>query len=373
MKKIFPCFLILSLLSIGPVLGAEPGDVNDDGFIDLEDAVLVIRLLSGDAAVDVAIEADVNQDVGIGMQEAIYALQRIACIRPMHTRNQFNIGDSIGEGEAADDDIGVAHHETVWSTGYTQDITYSINERFEDIDPDCYNENNGLWDGTYNKAVSGDTMADFYEQAIQVVAEADAVGGAGLITIFLGNNDVCADSLDAMTDLEQFEHDYTEGLEILAGAESTKNAEIHVYGIPSIYWLWIAKKSSWWCRTVWAGGDICLALLLDSNNDDCESIASRDNPDNNYPSDGPNCLRRKIFHRRIRDDYNTKLRDVLQGYINTGRLPNACYIDIFDIKFEGSHINSGDCFHPSYAGHKLLAEEAWCRSPWSDDDIPCDH
>lgn len=48
--------------------------------------------------------------------------------------NLFNIGDSIGEGEAAYNDIGQFHHELVWSTGYdSSDQIESFNERFEQI------------------------------------------------------------------------------------------------------------------------------------------------------------------------------------------------------------------------------------------------
>ena len=32
--------------------------------------------------------------------------------------NLFNIGNSIGEGEAADSTIGLKQHDVVWSTGY---------------------------------------------------------------------------------------------------------------------------------------------------------------------------------------------------------------------------------------------------------------
>lgn len=64
-----------------------------------------------------------------------------------------------------------------------------------------------------------------------------------MVTVFLGNNDVCADSLDTMTDPIQFEADYRAGLDILSSAESTKNAEIHVSGIPALYWLWVAQKT----------------------------------------------------------------------------------------------------------------------------------
>ena len=44
--------------------------------------------------------------------------------------NQFTIGDSIGEGEAADGTIGEIHHETVWSTGYDiNDIPEGLDEK----------------------------------------------------------------------------------------------------------------------------------------------------------------------------------------------------------------------------------------------------
>src|SRR5680860_225579 len=38
--------------------------------------------------------------------------------------NQFNIGDSIGEGEAAEGTIGSTNHQTVWSTGYALSLIH---------------------------------------------------------------------------------------------------------------------------------------------------------------------------------------------------------------------------------------------------------
>jgi lysophospholipase L1-like esterase len=283
--------------------------------------------------------------------------------------NQFNIGDSIGEGEAAYGepykDIGAAHHDIVWSTGYnTNDIVYSLNERFEDIDPASYTENSVTMDSLFNKAVSGSKMANFVSQASEVKTDAVSIGGAGMVTILLGNNDMCADSLNEMTDPGTFEAQFRAGLDILAGSSATKNGEIHVSSIPDIYWLWVAKKDSSYCQFVWWFGDVCLSLL-ENPDDDCNSTASRDDPDNDYPGDGPDCLRRKEFHRKIRDVYNPILRDVTEEYRAAGKLPNAYYIDIFDIVFDSSDINNGDCFHPNVAGHKVLAEEEWQRSKWS--------
>ena len=288
--------------------------------------------------------------------------------------NQFNIGDSIGEGEAADGTIGEAHHETVWSTGYNGgDSVNSLNERFEYVNATDYYENDGSRDPVFNRAVSGDVMADFAGQAGEIVTAAYSStppDEAGMITILLGNNDVCAPSLDTMTLPADFEQQYRAGLDELAASELTRYANIHVSGIPAIYWLWNAKRNSFWCR-VFAWPFVPCENLLDNPADDCESTAARLDPDTVYPGDGTNCIRRKSFHAKIRDIYNPILENVLQEYVDNGQLPNASYIDIFDVQFEDSHVNGGDCFHPSETGHTLLSEEEWCRSQWGADDNFC--
>jgi hypothetical protein len=62
---------------------------------------------------------------------------------------------------------------------------------------------------------------------------------------------------------------------------------------------------------------------------------------------------------------------VLAEYRSDGRLPKAYYIDIFDFYFDASHVNDGDCFHPSVKGHADLADEQWCQSPWGRFDDAC--
>ena len=320
-------------------------------------------------------EGDFDSDCDVdGSDLAVFAADfgRTDCplLAPL---NLFNIGDSIGEGEAAYDDIGGVNHQAVWSTGYDpSDIVYSLNERFEDLDPTGYYENDSTRDATFNHAVSGSVMADFVTQANEVVTAASATpsGKVGMVTILLGNNDVCAPSLDDMTEPALFELQYRAGLDVLAASDATRNAHIHVSSIPAIYWLWNAKRTDFWCRVfVWPSVP-CENLLADSKND-CGSGDSHLDPDNIHPDDGPNCIRRKQFHAKIRDVYNPILRDVLMEYEINGLLPNAYYVDIFDIQFEDIHINDGDCFHPSVEGHGMLAEEQWCRSLWGMDDSFC--
>ncbi|MGR9037027.1 MAG: SGNH/GDSL hydrolase family protein [Gammaproteobacteria bacterium] len=301
--------------------------------------------------------------------------------------NQFNAGDSIGEGEAADGTIGEAHHETVWSTGYDGgDIVNSLNERFESKDAASYYENTSSRDPAFNMAVSGAEMVDFAAQANDIAASAAGAGGAGQVTVLLGNNDVCAESLSAMTDPVLFKSRFKAGLDVLAASPTTQNAYIQVSSIPAIYWLWEAKRNDFWCRA-FAWPFVPCENLLDNPADDCQDSASRLNPDVIYAGDGSNCMRRKQFHAKIRDIYNPILRDLVNCYNGTSeapagcpnyssgnltvKLPNAYFIDIFDVKFSSTHVNGGDCFHPSTAGHALLSEKQWCRAAWSDGDPLC--
>lgn len=287
--------------------------------------------------------------------------------------SQFNVGDSIGVGEAANGTIGEAHPESVWSTGYDYtDLVNSLNERFEARDGSAYLENNLSRNTMFNHAVSGAVMADFQVQAEQVVAAAvSAPGGdAGMVTVLLGSNDVCAENLANMTDPVEFETQFRAGLDVLAASSPTRSAQIHVSSIPDIYWLWEAKRGNALCRIlIWPF--VPCQNLLDKPADDCANADSRLHPDTISAGDGPNCTRRKLVHARIRDDYNPILKNVLQEYQENNGLPNASFIDIFDVRFGEADVNSGDCFHPSKAGHALLARKQWCRSKWGEGEPVC--
>lgn len=294
-------------------------------------------------------------------------------VTPPVPLNQFNIGDSIGEGEAANGTIGSANHQAVWSTGYDGgDVVDSLNEKFEARDATGYYENNSTRDPAINQAVSGAVMADFYNQA-QAVASAMASiepGTADMVSILLGNNDVCADSLAAMTDPALFEQQYRDGLDVLASSPFTATLNLQISSLPAIYWLWDAKRGNLWCR-LFAWPFVPCQNLLAGASDDCASSASAEDPDVIYPGDGSNCQRRKQFHATIRDVYNPILSGVLAEYQANGDLPNAEYVDVYDVRFESQHVNGGDCFHPSKAGHALMSGQQWCRSSWGESDPAC--
>jgi lysophospholipase L1-like esterase len=390
MRRVSGLIAVLWTLALAPGAVravAHDGDINIDGEVNTTDllwsvqTVLGSRTLSseqqqhGDVAPLVSGAPQPNGvfDLGDVVVIARLVLGELVLAAPAPPVNQFNIGDSIGEGEAADGTIGEPHHETVWSSGYNgSDSVNSFNERYESLAPADYYENNASRDPVFNRALSGAVMADFAGQAQDVV---DAVsqtpsGTAGRVTMLLGNNDVCADTLADMTGPAQFEAQYRAGLDVLAASEATRQAQIHVSGIPAIYWLWVAKRGDWQCLLFKWPFVPCQNLLKNASKD-CVSSTSRNDPDHDYPGDGSDCLRRKQFHRIIRDTYNPILRDVLEEYRQSGALPNASYVDIYDVKFGSAQVNDGDCFHPSTAGHALLADTEWCRTALGTADPQC--
>jgi len=381
----------LCCLLTGTSRGSHDGDANIDGSVDAIDLLWAEQALQGSRSLDLmqTLHVDVAplvtgtpQPDGVFNLGDLTVMYRIALgildiTPPPWPGNQFNIGDSIGEGEAAKGDIGNPHHETVWSTGYDGgDSVISLNERFEAGFPLDYYENNAARDAIFNHAESGAVMADFEAQAQAVVAAAALTPGgeAGTVTVLLGSNDVCTDSAaGSMTSPGTFITQFKAGLDALAASNATRYARIHVSGIPAIYWLWNAKYSNFWCRVfVWPF--VPCQNLLEDPGDDCASSVSRQDPDNDYPGDGTACQRRKAFHRTIRRDYNNALRLVLETYRSSGALPNAAYVDVYDVPFGSAEVNNGDCFHPSTAGHALLADAEWCRTPWGVINDPlCDN
>jgi len=390
MRRVSVLIVVLCTLVLKPVAALavnHDGDITVDGVVNTVDLLWALQAVLGSRTLTT--EQEQHGDVaplvaGAPQPDGVFNLGDVVVITrlvlgglvfsvPAPPANQFNIGDSIGEGEAANGTIGEANHENVWSTGYAGgDGVNAFNERYESIAPNDYYENNSGRDPVFNQAVSGAVMADFAGQAQEVVSAVSQTptSDAGRVTVLLGNNDVCADSLSAMTDPAQFETQYRAGLDVLAASEATRQAQIHVSGIPAIYWLWNAKRGDLWCR-VFAWPFVPCQNLLKNPADDCASGTSRNDPDHDYPGDGSNCQRRKQFHRIIRDTYNPILRDVLEEYRQSGGLPNARYIDIYDVKFGSADVNDGDCFHPSKAGHALLADTEWCRTALGAGDPQC--
>lgn len=71
------------MTKIGYIRVASAGaDINNDGDVDLRDAVLALQVISGmQLSSLVHKEIDVNGDAKIGVEEAIYILQAVSGLR----------------------------------------------------------------------------------------------------------------------------------------------------------------------------------------------------------------------------------------------------------------------------------------------------
>ena len=56
-----------------------PGDIDDDEAVSLKDAILVLQILSGNTPSSIVYkESDLNGDGKLGIEEAIYILQKVS-------------------------------------------------------------------------------------------------------------------------------------------------------------------------------------------------------------------------------------------------------------------------------------------------------
>jgi hypothetical protein len=71
------------LVTVSAILvSVEKGDINGDGSVDVADAILCLKAMSGKASTDeIYMEADVNGDGKIGLQDVLYILQKAAGLR----------------------------------------------------------------------------------------------------------------------------------------------------------------------------------------------------------------------------------------------------------------------------------------------------
>lgn len=209
-----------------------------------------------------------------------------------------------------------------WSTGTDSDVN-SYYQRLSALNPSLEGNN-------YNDAVSGAVMADLDAQA------ADAVGrDVELVTVLMGANDACTDTIDTMTPVSTYQSQFETAMSRLDSG--IPNADVKVVSVPDIYQLWELFHDNSDARSTWDTYDICQSLLA--------------NPQSTATAD---VERRETFRQRV-IDYNTALENVCSQY-------SQCQFDNnagFNTTFTEQDVSTRDYFHPSVAGQALLADVAW--------------
>jgi lysophospholipase L1-like esterase len=182
----------------------------------------------------------------------------------------------------------------------------------------------------YNDARAGAKMRDAAAQAQTAVGQ-----GARYVTVLMGGNDVCTDSVSTMTSVSDFRAQFSSTMNVLAGLPA--GSHVFVASIPNVYQLWALFHNDPAAQFVWTVAGICQSLLSPFNTEqDRQAVLARV------------------------QELNQVLAEVCSQYA-------TCRFDdlaVFNYRFTTGQVSRLDYFHPSLSGQSTLASITWARSWW---------
>ncbi|WP_432148394.1 SGNH/GDSL hydrolase family protein [Streptomyces sp. bgisy029] len=182
---------------------------------------------------------------------------------------------------------------------------------------------------SWNHAVSGARMVQLPEQMALAAKERPE-----LVTVMMGANDACRDSVRLMTPVADFRASFEASMrQLRAGAPK---AQVYVASVPDLKRLWSTGRLDEGAKRIWSLG-VCRSMLADADDLGPAAVARRD------------AVRDRVVA------YNEVLRDVCAK-------DRRCRYDggaVFDFRFTGTQLSPWDWFHPSRDGQARLAEIAY--------------
>lgn len=236
------------------------------------------------------------------------------------------VGDSISQAASSGGTLGADYPANSWSTG-TNTTVNSHYRRLLALNPSISGQ-------AWNLSVSGAKVADLNAQMQGAVSRQPAY-----LTIEIGGNDLCTDSVAQMTSVADFQGQLTQAITTLAAGSPATN--IFAASIPRVYRLWELFRTNWWARTVWSAGGICQSLLANPTSTQAADVQRR----------------AQVDQRNV--DLNTVIAEVCAQFARCLFDGNAAYNTVFS----ASDV-AGDYFHPSIAGQAKLAAGTWAVSFW---------
>ncbi|WP_274557946.1 SGNH/GDSL hydrolase family protein [Streptomyces spiramyceticus] len=182
---------------------------------------------------------------------------------------------------------------------------------------------------SWNHAKSGARIADLPEQMTQAVAQKPE-----LVTVMVGANDACRDSVSHMTSVADFRTYFETSLKKLRS--ELPKSQVYVSSVPDLKRLWSEGRGNALGKQIWKLG-ICQSMLGDADAMDTAAVTRRDS----------------VQERVVA--YNKVLKDVCAK-------DARCRYDggaVFDYRFSGEQLSHWDWFHPSKNGQERLAEIAY--------------
>lgn len=181
---------------------------------------------------------------------------------------------------------------------------------------------------TWNFAKTGAVMAELPAQLRAATAKRPE-----LVTVMIGANDACQDTVAEMTPVADFRADFSAALTGLRRA--LPKTQVYVASVPDLKRLWSEGRKDPIRRQVWKLG-ICPSMLRDAQADHDRANDRRDQ-----------------VQRRVQE-YNSALRDVCTRDVLC-RYNGAVY----DYRFTGDELSEWDWFHPNKEGQRKLADLAY--------------
>ena len=234
------------------------------------------------------------------------------------------VGDSITQAASSAGALGSDAPHNSWSTG-TSTTVYSHFLRLRELSPNLV---------AYNRSVSGAKVGDLNGQMLTVAALAP---DPGYLTVLIGGNDLCTNTVTEMTSVDDFRTRFTQAMQTITTQSS--GTYVYVVSIPDVWQLWNLFKGSFWARFVWASANICQSLLA--------------NPGSNQTAD--------VTRRELVRQQNIAFNGVMKQVCESQTFAARCHFDnnaAFNTQFTRSDV-SGDYFHPSAAGQAKLAATSW--------------
>lgn len=237
------------------------------------------------------------------------------------------IGDSITQAASSDGDLGVDAPRNSWSTGDNATVN-SHYLRLLALNPVIEGH-------AHNQSVSGAKVGGLDSQ-VETLGPIQP----DYLTVLIGGNDLCTDTIEQMTPTSVFEAQFYEAMERLLGDHDTTGVSpgtnVYVVSIPDVHQLWELFRNNFFARAVWSAGNICQSLL--------------DNPTSTQQAD----VERRAAFRQRNMEYNDALARVCGLF-------SRCHwdgYDVFEYRFSRSDV-ADDYFHPSIEGQKNLSAVTW--------------
>ncbi|MFJ8884155.1 SGNH/GDSL hydrolase family protein [Streptomyces sp. NPDC102402] len=229
------------------------------------------------------------------------------------------VGDSITRGFDACSVLADCP-EVSWATGSDSGVR-SLAVRLLGV--------SGAASRSWNHAVSGARMAQLPEQMALAAKDRPE-----LVTVMIGANDACRDTVRLMTPVADFRTSFEASMRQLRAA--APKSQVYVSSVPDLKRLWSTGRENPLGKQIWKLG-ICRSMLGDADDMGPAAVARRD----------------AVLERVVA--YNEVLREVCAR-------DERCRYDggaVFDYRFTGAQLSEWDWFHPGRDGQARLAEIAY--------------